>query len=250
MVFMSREANKEEIEQMGLKHRLCYPSDIGGNSSLLIVLVHGKAGNDQVMWTFSRLFRDAEAVIVAPQAPYPDPLGGWSWWLSEPNQCPTDVSPEALGGAVDALGGFVTKFVGYHGLNPRLVIGMGFSQGAAVISSLAIRQPQFCHLAILLAGFVPELIIDQISWQQTVAYAPQTSFFMAHGGLDNVISLGIAESGCSLLRSAGYEVEMVVDEVGHKVGVEAQRRLISWLEAKGLVNVDRPRSEKKGWCSR
>ena len=246
MVFINREAIEEEIEQMGLKHRVYYPIDLGRDRPVLVVLVHGKAGNDQVMWAFARLFRDIKAVIVSPEAPYPDPQGGWSWWLSELNQCPTDVSHEVLGGAVNVLGDFVAKFVGYHGLDPRLVVGMGFSQGAAVLSSLAICQPQLCHLAILLAGFVPDLVLDQLPRHQKVSQNIQPSFFIAHGSLDNVIPLESAELGCSVLRSAGYDVEMVVDDVGHKVGVNAQKCLRSWIEGKDSVIVDRPDREKKG----
>ena len=75
----SREATADEVAKTGLKHRVYLPPD-GGEGRPLVVMVHGRAGNDQVMWVFSKALERLKPVVVAPQATIPDIKDGFSWW--------------------------------------------------------------------------------------------------------------------------------------------------------------------------
>ena len=47
--------------------------------SPLVVLVHGRAGSREVMWSFDRCIPKG-AAVVAFQGFLADPIGGFSWW--------------------------------------------------------------------------------------------------------------------------------------------------------------------------
>ncbi len=223
----SREPTDEEIRETGLRHRVYFPPNYWAEEQALVVLVHGRAGNDQVMWTFSKVLENTKAVVVAPQAPLADAKGGWSWWLVDGNKEPVDVGGDDLFAATSTLASFLDRFCEYHKLTPRVIIGIGFSQGAAVLSALSLTKPSLFSGVAMLAGFVPHAGFEA---SLKTERASQPHLFVAHGTMDEVIPLDVAENGVLVLKSLGFQVELVTDTVGHKVGVNAQRSLRYWLE--------------------
>ena len=52
-------------------------------SAPLLYMVHGRAGNIEVMWAFRRTAPETFS-LLSVEAPQPDPVGGYSWWQVEP----------------------------------------------------------------------------------------------------------------------------------------------------------------------
>src|SRR5262245_26898267 len=63
-------------ERLGIQFKYELGPDPGAP---LFILVHGRAGNFDLMWTFRRCLPEG-VHIFALQAPIPDPIGGYSWW--------------------------------------------------------------------------------------------------------------------------------------------------------------------------
>lgn len=167
------------------------------------------------MWTFERTFPEV-ASIVSVQAFLPDPIGGFSWWAG-------NAAPDTTQHAVSVVGSFLRKFLQFYKLSPRVIFGIGFSQGAAVLSTYALSraEPQLAGIA-LLAGFIPEFA----EWENA---ADLPDLFIAHGTQDDVISFDHAERSAARLREGGASVTFVSEQVRHKIGVEGFRTLKSWL---------------------
>lgn len=185
--------------------------------SPLVVLVHGRAGNRDVMWSFERAIPPG-AAVVAFEAFLPDPVGGYSWWdFLAPGS-----KREAIASAAKRLSFAVERFIDLEGLEPSQVVALGFSQGAVLLSSAVLSGDLNLAGLGLLAGLVP-----------TPHEPPQIlgspKVFVAHGTKDDVIEVARARQGVELLRKLGLEVTYVEDEVGHKVGIEGTRALKSWM---------------------
>jgi predicted esterase len=208
---MKIESTPAEEELVGLKYN--YRKGASSDSPL-VVLVHGRAGNRGVMWTFERCVPEGWH-IVSFEAFLQDPIGGWSWW----DMAQEGSRREAIEGAVARLDHALAAFVRLQGLQPRFRVGFGFSQGAVLLSAgaLAGRIP-FDGVA-LLAGFI--VIPD------AVAHPP--AVFVAHGTLDETVSIEKARRGVNALKAMGLSVEYVEEPVTHKVGIEGTRALKQWM---------------------
>lgn len=185
------------------------------SSAPLIVLVHGRCGTRDVMWTFERILPPF-CWIVSPQAPVADREGGFSWWPVTKE----DREPNAFETAAASVGNFVGAAERFYGLTPQLRIAIGFSQGAALLSVLShtAAGEEFAGIG-LLAGFVIEDESRALSVRK---------FFVGHGTQDQVVPQAKAERSIEYLKRRGAFVESAFDDVGHKVGSNATRGLKEW----------------------
>lgn len=187
----------------------------------LVVLVHGRAGNKGVMWTFERCIPD-NCHIVSFEAFLPDPIGGWSWWEMTPEGSRRD----AITRAVDRLSRAVGAFRDLYSLIPSRALGIGFSQGAVLLSNASLSGAISLNGVALLAGFA-------LFPSETPVNSTLRSVFVAHGTADETISVNRAREGVHKLRALGLSVEYVEEDVGHKIGIQGTRALKSWVH--GLV---------------
>jgi phospholipase/carboxylesterase len=98
---------------------------------------------------------------------------------------------------------------------------IGFSQGAALTSALALLHPEKIGRAGILAGFVPS------GGESLIPNRPLAgkTLFVAHGTLDEMVNVQVARRSVELLRQAGANVTYCEDEVGHKLSAGCQRAL-------------------------
>jgi len=208
------ESNPNEEAAVGL--RFLYRP--GANATApLVVLVHGRAGDRTVMWMFERGI-PADCHVVAFEAFLPDALGGWSWW----DMSVSGSKREAILFAADRLTRGLERFLSLYSLTPSCRIGLGFSQGSILVSGVALQRLfEFDGVGVL-AGAVFRPI-------ESRGESGQTSFFIAHGSLDQTIPVEQARAGVADLQNLGFKVQYVEEEVGHKVGVQGTRALKGWL---------------------
>lgn len=185
--------------------------------SPLVVLVHGRAGTREVIWTFERSV-PASAAVVSFQAFLPDPLGGFSWWDME------SIEDRALAirRAAGKVSFAVERFTELFELTPRKLYGIGFSQGSVLLSAAILTGALRLDGLAILAGFVPKP-------DDSVRLLGLPDVFLAHGTQDEVVRVDRARSAVEYLRSLRLSVTYVEDDVGHKVGVQGTRALKEWL---------------------
>lgn len=198
------------------KHHLCADPTVP-----LIYLVHGRAGNVDVMWLFKRILPEKNANIISIQAPLKDPIGGWSWWDVSVDkntwleQADTNIKKAAR---------FFENACDYYQLTPSNVIGLGFSQGSGVLSYASLAGLIRFDAIAILAGFV-------LPFDKEVQTGPKTlpSFFWGHGTADDTIPISRAYQDRDYLLSLGAQVDFHEEDVGHKIGSKTTRALSQWL---------------------
>lgn len=217
---MILEGSVETCATLGLLHKyhLC-----GKPNAPLVYLVHGRAGNFDVMWTFRRCLPD-HCDIIAPQAPLADRVGGYSWWDVESSE-----GLAAAHGALKALLSFMTSAPQAYMLNPPSMYALGFSQGAGLLSLIIQEYPSLLSAAALLAGFV----IPSSAPARVDKYPP---VLMLHGSQDTVVPLSKALKGKETLEQRGINITFHQDPVGHKIGAPGMRLLKDWLTEKIAPN--------------
>ena len=198
---------------LGLKHKI----RLGEPDAPIIFLVHGRAGNFDVMWTFKRAIPD-HYTVIAPQAPLEDPIGGFSWWQVGAKGVREEGTAQL---AAERLRSFLEKSLTHYSLTPSAILAAGFSQGAALLSVMLQRNDNPFEGVALLAGFV--LRDNQAVRGKT------SSVLILHGSKDDVVPIEMARLGERHLLELGYAVEFIEDPVGHKIGAGSVRALTRWV---------------------
>ena len=204
-------------EAGGLVHRVRSPDGPGPHPT--VVMLHGRSGDENVMWVFASTL-PGDWLVVTPRALKPDPDGGYTWHPRKTNEWP---SLTAFDEAVAAIAQFIRALPDLYGADPSHVYLMGFSQGAAVAYATAMR-----HLGLIkgiagLMGFVPE---DSDS--ESLAALNGLPIFMAAGTRDAMIPLEHSRESARILREAGAALDYHEYDMGHRLSAQGMRDLKRW----------------------
>lgn len=189
----------------------------------LLLLVHGWTGDENSMWVFARGLPE-DYWVLAPRAPHATRPSGYSWRVPPPHQGDIANLADLLQSA-ESLIRMIDEYCGTLGKNFEVFDIVGFSQGAALASVLALTHPGRVAKVGFLSGFVPR------GAESLASGRPLTGvrFFVAHGSEDELVSIGDARQSVQLLEAAGATVTVCEDEVGHKVSAGCLRGLQAFL---------------------
>jgi len=200
----------ERIEGMLLNFRI--PETPGPHP--VIFMFHGWTGDENSMWIFATKMPE-DALLIAPRGLYRSSLGGFGWYQHEDKAWPhfEDFSP-----AVDAIDRLRTSpfFSSADFSSIRMV---GFSQGAALAYTFAIRRIGALQAIAGLSGFFPD------GAESVITERPLTGLpiFVAHGKRDQIVPIERARQAVDLLSQAGAAVSFCEHDVGHKLNAECYR---------------------------
>ncbi|HEY1408438.1 MAG TPA: alpha/beta fold hydrolase [Promineifilum sp.] len=207
-----------ELRETGLVHRIYLP---GGVAPATAVMVHGRKGNEDVMWVFRKAF-PRPWLLVAPRAPFVEDEG-YSW---RPPGGSTWAEWSRLDEGAARLVTFIQALPRVYNSDPSRVYLMGFSQGAAVSFAAALQRPDLVRGIVSLVGFAPDL--------NAHAHAGPLDglpVFMAAGTADDTIPLELARKSADVLRTLGADLEYQEYETGHKLTAQGMKDLTRWVHA-------------------
>lgn len=233
LLLSNRELNEFEYSALGLNGRVHDTSDVTWGDRAGVLLVHGRAGNETLMWVFSKVIQHLDPVVFSPRALDPDPIGGYSWWNFDTRDegvespAPRATTLEHLDPGLTAISQAAESMVKLYGVNPAKITAIGFSQGAALVGSLALMDPGLFSKVALLAGFIPKSVQDHFATQEVLS---PPAFFMSHGTKDRIIAFHKAEESRDFLISKGVPVAFQSDDIGHKISSGGMRAIREWLE--------------------
>ena len=209
-----------EWHEAGLAYRYEMPNGPGPYPTA--VMLHGRRGDEDVMW----IFRNAAPrpwLVVAPRATLAD-HEAFSWHIQPPGEWP---AIEAFQPAVDALTRFLRALPRLYNADPDRTYLMGFSQGAALSIATALRRPELVRGIAALVGFAPaapdELVARRLSGLPV---------FMATGTEDETVPLDVSRRTADLLRHAGADLTYNEYPIGHKLSAAGLADLRAWFQAR------------------
>lgn len=210
--------NGPVFEATKLVHRVLSPEREGPFPT--VVMIHGRLGNEDVMWIFARTL-PPNFQIISVRAIFEEE-DGYSW--NPPlGRLPT---LNEMDDAVTAVTHFIQMLPKVYQADPEQIYLMGFSQGAAASFATAIKNPDLVQGIAALVGFLPE-VNDELIDQKPLDSLP---VFMAVGAKDDTISLDVSRQSGKALRSAGADLTYEEFQTGHKLNGAGMRQLKSWWE--------------------
>jgi phospholipase/carboxylesterase len=173
------------------------------------------------MWTFARDLPVTDW-LIAPRAPFVA-TNGYSWRPMR-NGFPgiDDLRPAAA-----MLVDLIDRWGIANAVDTTQVDLLGFSQGAAMVTTFALNYPTRVRRMALLAGFAPP------GSERFTEARPLLGkqVFVAHGALDETVPVEYARLTTQTLEACGASVDYCEAQVGHKVGVECRRELARFFSA-------------------
>jgi phospholipase/carboxylesterase len=113
-----------------------------------------------------------------------------------------------------------------RGLEASRVVLAGFSQGGAIALHTGLREPRPLGGILALSTYLP--LAATLAAERSAANA-RVPIFMAHGSVDPLLPLGLAESSRQLLEADGYVVDWHVYAMPHSLCVEEIAAIAAWL---------------------
>jgi phospholipase/carboxylesterase len=206
--------------QAGLIYRLRRGQPCGG----LIVMLHGLSGDENAMWSFDHAL-PRSAAAIAPRAPYASELGGTSWTRTAARDQLDQVDFQD---AIAHLARFIPEVTAVYQVNPRRVIVMGFSQGAALSYAFSLAHPGLLRGVIALAGFLPQYNRhSERSAAESKNVFPR--YLIIHGTHDEAVPIDRAREARAVLERRGAAVEYHEQRVGHKVSAQGLKEIARWV---------------------
>lgn len=207
--------------ESGLTHAIYLPPE--ASSAPVIVMSHGWAGDESVMWIF-RQTAPPEAAIVTPQAPLQLSEGGFAWFQYQDKEAliPT---PETFAAALSRLQQFLDSLPRLYPIDPDRLILMGFSQGAMMVNAFTLAHPERVRGVVSLAGAVPQ-VPEPSDSSVSLAGLP---VFIAHGTRDETVPLSKAQETRDIYTRLGAEVTYKDYPAAHKMSSQGMKDLAAWL---------------------
>jgi len=201
-----------------------------------VVLLHGFGADEEDMLGIG-LSLPRDLLYVSLRGPLQLPWGGHAWYplrtvpggAPDPAPWPADGGREPrapdLRTAVGLVAETLRALPEHLDLHPETTVLAGFSQGAAVASSVMLDSgaPRLAGYAAL-SGYPPE---------QEAGPAPgalhAAPVFVAHGTGDRLLPVALGRALCSRLEAAGATVTYREYPLGHEVGDAELADLARWL---------------------
>jgi phospholipase/carboxylesterase len=215
----TKHIDDKNVTQSGLIHTVHRPDGDGPYPT--VVLLHGRNGNEEVMWVFAHTLPD-NLLLVAPRAlKNGDDNQGYSWHPHDPLTWPTMAEFEE---GVAVLEKFVAALPALYQADLSRLYLMGFSQGAALGLSAMMKRPELAQGLAALVGFLP-LEHESLVAERQLTERP---IFMAVGSEDERIPLALARSSAKAIRQAGADLTYNEYDTGHRINRQGMRDLSVW----------------------
>ena len=209
---LNRPSHLLEVNKLVIQARI----PLGEGPFPVFAMLHGWTGDENSMWIFaSRL--PVNAILLSPRGLFNSPLGGYSWYPKLDRAWPflNDFDP-AIAALTEVLS------IGHFPKGDFSQLRMlGFSQGAALVYSFALKQAKPLRALAGLSGFVPE----GSAGLEEAQPIKDLAVFVAHGTRDKLVPIERARQGVEVLQQTGAVISYCEHEAGHKLNVDCFRSL-------------------------
>jgi phospholipase/carboxylesterase len=214
--------NKEHFGK-NLPFTISTPNDYDSNKSYgIIFIMHGFGASMQDLISIAPMINENDFIYIFPNAPIEIDIGsgqaGYAWFP------PNGEAPEKeLQLSIQLLNETIVEALSMFNINNKYIYIGGFSQGGMMTIHVGLTQPEKFTGAIILSSrmITPSLLKPH----STVGFP----VFMAHGTMDNVISIEDARSTKSQLTEMGCLVEYHEYQMAHNITNQVLDDIKKWI---------------------
>ncbi len=190
-----------------------------GTSGTTLLLLHGTGGDEHDLIPLAEMLLPDASVLSPRGQVLENGMPRFFRRLAEGVFDEADLRQRAAD-----LARFVASAAVRHGLDPRRVIAVGFSNGANIASAVMLLHPGTLAGAIVIRGQVP-IVPD------TLPDLTGTHVLIANGRSDPLVAPEETERLAKLLRSTGADVTVEWQPGGHQLTQADIRAARAWLAA-------------------
>jgi phospholipase/carboxylesterase len=195
---------------------------VGAPQAPLVVAMHGIGSNERdLQGAYQGLA--SQAVLAFPRSPLPHPPGH-AWYRLIRVGVPDPASFEQ---ALATLGDFLAALRAQPGLGDRPLVLSGFSQGAIMALSYALRHPEQVAGVMAFSGYIPQPVLDAVP--EGPAPTPGPRILLAHGHRDGLFPFERLDETAARLRARGHTPALAPHDGAHDIPPEAMRSAGTWL---------------------
>jgi phospholipase/carboxylesterase len=189
-----------------------------GTSGRTLLLLHGTGGSENDLVPLGRTL-DPEAAILSPLGKVRE--NGMPRFFRRLAEGVFD--EEDLVNRTHELADFVEEAIAERGIDRSKLIAVGYSNGANIAASMLLLRPEILAGAALLRAMVPlvpEVLPDLAG----------TPVLLSSGHLDPIVPAENTRQLAALLRNAGADVALRLENAGHGLTSLTVETAKSWLE--------------------
>jgi phospholipase/carboxylesterase len=191
----------------------------------LLVALHGY-GDDAA--GFLRAFQPAtwaHCFVAVPEAEYPLPNGGFSWFQLTRDRSPWEAADRRTAAAVVGLIGALRRS---YRIGPVFVLG--FSQGAALAYLIGFLHPGLVSGVLAISGRLPPIdTLGAIVRSADLEAARIVPVFVARGRDDQAVGRRSFVDQAAFLAAHGFAVTHFEFAGGHDLPAEVMDRAMRWV---------------------
>jgi phospholipase/carboxylesterase len=202
---------------MDLIHKFVPAPD--GKAERVLLLLHGTGGNENDLLSLGADLDPAAALLSPRGNVLENGMPRFFRRLAEGVFDEEDVIRRA-----EELANFTLAAAAKYDFDPKNVTAVGYSNGANIAAAVLLLRPEVFSRAILFRAMVP----------LTPAIQPNLANFrglICSGKYDPIIPMENAERLANMLRAAGAEVTLRVEEAGHELTRADLAGAKTWLRA-------------------
>lgn len=212
--------------ELSLYHLIREPK-VKQDKNPLLILIHGYGSNEEDLFGFAEQLPD-EYLILSVRAPYDMSGYGYAWYAinfdADMNKFTDDTQAAQ---SRDLIATFIDEAVAAYSVDKDKVTLIGFSQGAILSYSVALKYPEKVSRVAALSGYLHTPIIAQDVNAEQLSHL---KFFISHGVVDQVIPVDWARKAPEYLKALGITNEYHEYPVGHGVAPQNFYDLLKWLD--------------------
>ena len=213
---------------MNLLHAAHIP--VGDGPFPTVLALHGWGASAHDLLGLAPLLYDGHALVLCPQGPVEVPIApgmhGYGWFPITGGGPP---DPEEFERAAASLRIFLDAALECYAVDPRKLVVLGFSQGGVMAYDLALRDPsRFAGLAALSSWLTASLASELPKLPEHAGFP----VLVMHGTEDPMIDIARARESRESLMPLGVALTYREYAMGHTIGPEATRDLVTWLRDK------------------
>lgn len=200
----------------------------------LILLLHGVGSNERDLFDLAQ-FLEPQALVVSARAPNELGPNSFAWYPVEFTATGPVIDAEAAEDSRLRLLRFIDDLIAAHGVDPKRVYLMGFSQGAIMSLAVALTQPEKVAGVIAMSGRLLAEIKPKIAEADRLR---NLSILMTHGLHDPVIPIKDARAANDYLSSLPVQLNYREYSMGHQITAECLKDIVAWLKGQLTIGND------------
>lgn len=192
----------------------------------ILILLHGLGSNENDLFGLVQHLPDS-LLILSLRAPRTIKEGSYRWYDLQWIDGKPKGNVAELEESRDMLIRFIEDLHKKHKFDKQKVFLGGFSQGAVMSLSVALKKPELLNGILFLSGKMPdgaEAVADKKENYKKL------KVFMVHGTEDKILSIEASRNVKSFLDKNNFQIECHEYPMPHTINRETLNALVAWLK--------------------